>query len=128
MTATIGTPFTGTCCPAGVTRTSGDPRGYRSVDPLETLGSDQNKAASLPGRNGFLGDNSGTRIVRNGAQFLYTFMYSSQPDYWGGEWCMTTTTTDVTGLGFTLKGWNDVNYNQIYRFFCMDLANGGLLP
>jgi hypothetical protein len=102
---------------------SPDARAYKSIDPLETRGSDLYKSTSPPGRNGFLGNNAGANRIAGDTQFIYTNFRDSQPDGTAqGEWCtiMTTTTTGV----FTpdVRGWNDLPYAYSnYPFICMDI-------
>jgi hypothetical protein len=104
-----GIPFTsGRACFAGLYVGGGDPRSYRSIDPLETKGSANYAANSLPGKNGFLGGATAANQVTATAQYLYSLFWSGQPDGSGdGEWCVywyaTTTLNNAVSGNVALR-------------------------
>lgn len=110
-------------CVAGLNPVlSPDARAYKSVDPLETRGSDLYKSTSPPGRNGFLGNNGNGNRIAGDTQFLYTNYLSTMPDGSGqGEWCTVWTTTNTGSFTPDVRGWNDLTEAYNYNFMCMDI-------
>ncbi len=104
---------------------SPDARAYRSIDPLETRGSDLYKATAPPGRNGFLGNNGNGNRIAGDTQFLYSNWRDSQPDGSGqGEWCTVLTATLTNTFTPNVRGWNDLPETYNYEFMCMDIPGG----
>jgi hypothetical protein len=93
---------------AGLYIAGGDPRSYRSIDPLETKGSANYAASSLPGRNGFLGGATSSSQQSSTSQYLYCLFSSGEPNGSGdGEWCVhwwgTTTVNNAVSGNVALR-------------------------
>lgn len=105
--------------------TTPDARAYRSIDPLETRGSSLYSNTAPPGRNGFMGDNSGTNRLAGDSNFLYANFQGNQPDGTGqGEYCVYWTLNPTNVFTPNPHGWNDYPATANFRFMCMDIPGG----